>query len=252
MRTISLHRRNIHKGRLIVINQNYPLLREEKEQQNAMVPVFVRNPEVLLEYKTAAVLSHLIDTLGCEEEIIPVSGYRTFVEQSKIYNESVLENGIDFTKKYVALPNHSEHQSGMAIDLALKQDKIDFIRPHFPYDGICSRFREKAPLYGFVERYQSGKENITGIAHEPWHFRYVGYPHSILMKQMNLALEEYVTFIKDFPYEGKHFITQVFGQKVEIFYVNCDTNLAFIELEEDIIYQCSGNNMDGFILTVWR
>ena len=110
----------------------------------------------------------------------------------------------------------------------------------------------QAPLYGFIERYQSGKEEVTGIAHEPWHFRYVGYPHSIIMQEYGLVLEEYIDFLKSFPYEGEHFNTEVFGQKVEIYYVNADSNDTSVVLEDDAIYQTSGNNMDGFIITVWR
>lgn len=252
MKTITLRKKDIHRGRLILINKLYPYITEEEQNNISMIPAYARKHEILLEFKTAAVLSHLIDTIGCEEEIIPVSGYRTFEEQSRIYSESLAQNGNEFTQKYVALPNHSEHQTGLAIDLALNQEKVDFIRPAFPYDGICRTFREKAPLYGFVERYQKGKEAVTKIAHEPWHFRYVGYPHSVIMEQCGLVLEEYVEMIKSFPYEGEHYQTEVFGQKVEIFYVKGDDNLTSIELEEDSIYQTSGNNMDGFIVTVWR
>jgi len=252
MKTITFHKKDIHKGRLILINRSYPLVDNEAEYNISMIPAYVSNPEVLLEFKTAAVLSHLVGTLGCDEDIVPVSGYRTYEEQLRIYSQSLVDNGNEFTEKYIALPNHSEHQSGLAIDLALKQSKVDFIRPEFPYEGICKIFREKAPLYGFIERYQSGKEKVTGIAHEPWHFRYVGYPHSVIMQELGLVLEEYVEFIKSFPYEGEHFVTEVFQQRVEIFYVKGDLNLTSIDLEDDTIYQTSGNNIDGFIVTVWR
>ena len=137
MKTITFDKKDIHNGRLIVINKQYPLKSDNKECNISMIPAYVSNPEVLLEYKTAAVLSHLVGYLKCVNEIIPISGYRTFEEQSKIYTDSLAENGSDFTNKYVALPNHSEHQSGLAIDLALNQNHVDFIRPDFPYDGIC-------------------------------------------------------------------------------------------------------------------
>jgi D-alanyl-D-alanine dipeptidase/carboxypeptidase len=205
-----------------------------------------------LEIKTAAVLTHLIGMLQCQEDILPVSGYRSTKEQERIYEYSLEKNGREFTEKYVALPGHSEHQSGLAIDLALKQDNIDFIRPEFPYEGICNVFREKAPQYGFVERYPKGKEEVTGIAHEPWHFRYVSYPHSVIMKENNLALEEYMEVMKLYPYQGEHFLTEINKQKIEIFYVNASTALTTIELPDDSIYQISGNNIDGFVITLWR
>ena len=92
----------------------------------------------------------------------------------------------------MALPGHSEHQTGLAIDLGLRGPEIDFIRPDFPYEGVCQRFRERAADFGFVERYPAGKEAVIGIAHEPWHFRYVGPSHAREMVHRGLVLEEYL------------------------------------------------------------
>ena len=94
------------------------------------------------------------------------------------------ESGRKFTETYVAVPGHSEHETGLAIDLGLKQDVIDFIRPEFPYEGICQRFRQLAPKYGFIERYPKGKEEVTGIGQEPWHFRYVITNPSTLLPEI--------------------------------------------------------------------
>jgi D-alanyl-D-alanine dipeptidase/carboxypeptidase len=234
-----------------LINKLYPLAAQEIGHSLSLVPTWSQRPEILLEMKTAAVLSHLMSQIRCQDHILPVSGYRSRKEQLHIYTESLAKNGRDFTEKYVALPNHSEHQTGLAIDLALKKDNIDFICPDFPYEGICETFREKAPLYGFIERYQKGKEAVTGIAHEPWHFRYVGYPHSVIMKQYGLSLEEYVEMIRLYPYEEEHFITDINGQKIEIFYQKATMDHTELSLPEDSIYQISGNNVDGFIITIW-
>ena len=84
--------------------------------------------------------------------------------------------------------------------MRLNKNDIDFICPDFPYEGVCQRFRKEVVKYGFIERYPEGKENITKIAPEPWHFRYVGFPHSEIMRDKNLALEEYVDYIRGFVY----------------------------------------------------
>lgn len=249
MKTIALSKNNIYKGSLILINRYHPL--RDFGEETPLIPTGTDELGVHLEVTTAAVLTHLIGLLPYKGDIIPISGYRPKEEQKRIYNDSLERNGREFTEKYVALPNHSEHQTGLAIDLALKQENIDFICPDFPYEGICNTFREKAPQYGFIERYQRGKEIITGIAHEPWHFRYVGYPHSLIMKEKNFVLEEYIEFLKLFPYEGNHFVTAVNKQMVEIFYVNGSSHTE-INLPEDSIHQISGNNVDGFIVTLWR
>ena len=138
---------------------------------------------VLLDWQAAQALEALMEELD---------GWRSFEEQTGIYQSSLAENGPAFTRKYVALPGHSEHQTGLAIDLGLRGPEIDFIRPDFPYEGVCQRFRERAADFGFVERYPAGKEAVTGIAHEPWHFRYVGPSHAREMVHRGLVLEEYL------------------------------------------------------------
>ncbi len=65
--------------------------------------------------------------------------------------------------------------------------------------AICQTFREKAAKYGFILRYPAGKEHITGIGHEPWHFRYVGVPHAEIMASEGLTLVEYTDFLTGFP-----------------------------------------------------
>ena len=193
-------------------------------------------------------LSGLISRLGAAGEIVPVSGWRSAEEQQEIWDGSMRENGAEFTRKYVALPGCSEHQTGLAIDLALRADSIDFIRPEFPYDGICGRFRALAADYGFVERYQSGKEDITGIAAEPWHFRYVGRPHARIMCDMGLCLEEYVEYLRSYPYPER--LLEVRGEiyEAEVGFAGARDALGL----PDAPYQVSGNNVDGYIYTLWR
>lgn len=152
---------------------------------------------VLLEREAAGQLDRLMREIDGWEHIVPVSGYRSFAQQQKIWDDSVVDSGLEFTKEFVAVPGHSEHQTGLAIDLGLKQDKVDFICPEFPYSGICQTFRDRAADYGFIERYPQGKENITHIGHEPWHFRYVGVEHAKQIAEKKLTLEEYVEWLRN-------------------------------------------------------
>ena len=158
MKTITLYKNDIHKGSLILVNKFFPIVRSEDDI--LMRAIDDDNQDIYLESTTAAVLSHMFITLNCQENIVPISGYRSFKKQQSIYEKSLRDNGREFTEKYVALPNHSEHQTGLAVDLALKRDNIDFICPDFPYQGICNDFRNKAPLYGFIERYQKARRKL--------------------------------------------------------------------------------------------
>jgi len=178
---------------------------------------------------------------------VPVSGYRSRDDQERLYSGSLQKNGAAFTRRYVALPDCSEHQTGLAVDLAEASGEIDPIRPAFPDTGICGEFRSLAAKYGFIERYRKYKESLTGISSEPWHYRYIGYPHAVLMEEMDLCLEEYIALLKAFPCDGTH----LFYDRTEIFYAGAERALRGLTLPEDVA-QVSGNNIDGFIVTLWR
>ncbi len=234
----------IHSGLLVLVNAEHPIRRRERPVLAPAAP----GSDVLLDTRAAAMLTGLISRLGAAGEIVPVSGWRSMREQREIWDGSMAENGTEFTRKYVALPGCSEHQTGLAIDLALRSDNIDFIRPDFPYDGICGRFRALAADYGFIERYQAGKEHITGIAAEPWHFRYVARPHARLMSDNGLCLEEYVELLRSYPYPERLLETRGGVYEADVGFA-CDKS----ELElPDAPYQISGNNVDGYIYTLWR
>ena len=237
-------RGGIHNGLLILVNAEHPIQHMERPVLAPAVP----GSDILLDTRAAAMLSGLISRIGAAGEIVPVSGWRSEAEQREIWDGSMSESGEEFTRKYVALPGCSEHQTGLAIDLALRADNIDFIRPEFPYDGVCGRFRALAADYGFVERYQSGKEGVTGIAAEPWHFRYVGRPHARIMCELGLCLEEYVEYLRAYPYPER--LLEVRGEvyEAEVGFAGARDALGL----PDAPYQVSGNNVDGYIYTLWR
>lgn len=237
-------RGGIHDGLLILVNAEHPIQHMERPVLAPAVP----GSDILLDTRAAATLSGLISRIGAAGEIVPVSGWRSEAEQREIWDGSMRESGEEFTRKYVALPGCSEHQTGLAIDLALRADNIDFIRPEFPYDGVCGRFRALAADYGFVERYQGGKEGVTGIAAEPWHFRYVGRPHARIMCEMGLCLEEYVEYLRAYPYPER--LLEVRGEvyEAEVGFAGARDTLGL----PDAPYQVSGNNVDGYIYTLWR
>lgn len=250
MKTLTISPKSVHAGNLILVNWQFPY--HAGNAESSLVPVCTGCNNVLLERRAAVSLSKLISDIDGWTQISAVSGWRSKREQRDIYEESLRENGAAFTQQFVARPDHSEHQTGLAIDLGLKKSEIDFIRPDFPYSGICQTFREKAVAYGFIERYPKGKETVTGIAQEPWHFRYVGAPHAAIMTELGLSLEEYHVFLKQYPYGEKCFAYRNGNQDIEVSYVKdtagADTEL---EIEADIPYSVSGNNADGFVLTEW-
>lgn len=248
-KTLIISKQQRYEGNLILVNASHPLV-----QQRPRILVSVgAERNVLLRRQAEIMLERLMAGVNGWEQVVPVSGWRSMEEQQKIWDDSIQQDGLEFTQKYVAFPGQSEHQTGLAIDLGEKQDVIDFICPEFPYTGICQQVRERAAAYGFVERYPAGKEKITGIGHEPWHFRYVGTPHARIMRKMEFTLEEYLMFLKEYRYGENPYVYWDGDRKIEISYLPfSDKEETEILADEDKLYRISGDNDEGFIITEWR
>ena len=232
------------KGSLILVNRDHPL-REEVILD--LVPLTGGWPDQHLDRTAARMLAAAIRAVHGEGQILPVSGWRSQEEQQAIWDGSLTDHGPDFTARYVARPGCSEHQTGLAVDLALSADKIDFIRPEFPYDGVCGAFRRVAARYGFVERYTEEKQDKTGIDAEPWHFRYVGVPHAAILTDAGICLEEYPDFLREAP----RVVRLENGRRVQVRYLPfCGTDTT--RPAPGPCWQLSGTNEGGFILTVWE
>jgi D-alanyl-D-alanine carboxypeptidase len=158
------------------------------------------------------------------------SGYRDNQEQGQLYKE--------MGSNYALPAGYSEHNLGLALDIGSTQTDMN----QAPEGEWLIR---NAAEYGFILRYPKDKTAITGIQYEPWHFRYVGLPHSAIMQQMNLSLEEYLAYLK----QQKNITTKVKGKIYEISYYPISQN-STIQVPNNRSYQLSGNNMDGIIVSL--
>lgn len=248
MRIITLSRGAVHMGPLILVNPQHPVAADYL----AGVRLVSAADGVLLEATAANLLNACLSALGSNGQILCVSGFRAHTEQARLYETSMLEYGPAFTTQYVAKPGTSEHETGLAADLGQASENVDFIRPAFPHDGICGQFAHLAADYGFIRRYAADKQVYTGIADEPWHFRYVGRPHAQVMAKLGLCLEEYIEFLKAYKYMGTHYLTIDHGRETEIFYLRAGKEQTMLSMPDKGYFQLSGNNDDGFIVTYWR
>ena len=188
------------RGALYLVNGSHPLGAEP--ERGELVAVDGTHPRILLRRQAQVMLARLIDAVDGGAAIVPVSGWRSQAEQQAIWDSALAERGRAFTETYVARPGCSEHQTGLAIDLGENRPEVDLLCPAFPDSGLCGALRRRAAEFGFVLRYPAGKEAVTGIGHEPWHFRYVGQPHAKLMEGRGLVLEEYLDWLRSFPPEA--------------------------------------------------
>lgn len=119
-------------------------------------------------------------------KIIAVSTYRDSEYQDKLFNNYVQEKGLEYASMCSAKKGFSEHQTGLAVDIA--SSNLDY--DNFDKTEEFKWVKNHAHKYGFILRYPKDKINITGYKYEPWHYRYVGdiAPYIYLN---NLTLEEY-------------------------------------------------------------
>lgn len=240
-RTITLQKDDVHRGDLILINRHYPM--RDQFYKDKLVSFNVDFNYVQINYRLREHLIDIFYDINSKTDIIPTSGFRSYDDQKKLYKDSLAENGEAFTKAYVAYPGCSEHESGLAIDLAINEENIDLIRPRFPNTGLSKAFKQKAANYGIIERYEEHKKELTEIHAEEWHFRYVGYPHSKIIKEMDFCLEQYINYLQDFKRNKNplHF------ENYEISFLTLGQEELEITLSEYEEY--SGNNINGFIFT---
>ncbi len=233
---MKLTKEDIYKGYLVLVNKDNEIKSDFSDFKK------FPNYDICLEKETFDKLMEVLEKLNTSK-IVPVSGYRSHLEQINLYNDSLKTNGLDFTKKYVAKPGSSEHELGLAIDLGVYSGvELDYIRPSFPHSGIANSFRILAKDYGFIERYKKEKEQITNISAEEWHFRYVTYPHSKIIVENNFALEEYIEYLKQFK-EGSKSLNY---ENYEISYLKYEKDIEINLNDKDML---SGDNQEGFIIT---
>ena len=131
-------------------------------------------------------------------ELVVNSAYRSYETQVAIYNDFETRYGGQYASEYVAAPGASEHQTGLGLDLT-SQSVVDGERITF---GDTEEYRwvvENCYKYGFIIRFEDGTDGITGIAHEPWHLRYVGEDVAKEIVKNKWTFEEYCLYNNVMP-----------------------------------------------------
>ena len=136
--------------------------------------------------------------------LIICSPYRDISRQTVLFNRKIQlhmgrgETYMDAYKKasqIVTVPGASEHQVGLALDIIC--DTYTILDEGFGETQAGKWLQQHSKEYGFILRYPEGKEDITGIDYEPWHFRYVGKDAATIIMDNGLTLEEFVESISE-------------------------------------------------------
>ena len=119
------------------------------------------------------------------------SAYRSYKEQEEVYNDYVKKNNEEYADTIAARPGHSEHQTGLSLDIfSTKDTKIKT----FGESDTFKWLKDNAYKYGFIIRYPKDKEAITGFNYEPWHYRYVGLEIAKEIYEEDITYEEYYEY----------------------------------------------------------
>jgi len=119
-----------------------------------------------------------------------VSTYRTKEYQQKLYNDYVKTRGLQYAENYSARPRHSEHETGLAVDVRGGLSAYTLFENTEEYKWV----KQNAHTYGFIIRYQEDKEDITGYNYESWHYRYVGVDAATQIFNEKITYEEYYEY----------------------------------------------------------
>ena len=161
------------------------------------------NEDVKLEKETYKQYKKLEKELKKDGVIIVLDSiYRSVKEQQDLWDRwsKDPEKGIEYAKKYAAVPGYSEHHTGLAVDIVIKKDGklIEENEDMIKEREIFKKIHKKLSKYGFILRYLEGRDDITGYTYEPWHLRYVG--SAKIAKEImdkDITFEEYLENIKD-------------------------------------------------------
>ena len=122
--------------------------------------------------------------------ILIVSSYRTYQDQEDVWKDYKASFGTKKADAYAARAGSSEHETGLAIDVADYNDKND----KFEATESFKWMQTNAHKYGYILRYPKGKENITGYSYEAWHYRYVGIDTATKVYNEGITYDEYYEY----------------------------------------------------------
>lgn len=186
-----------------LVNKKYPVSSDDRPGDLVLLRnvlpsslVYVKGSEIEGDRTAVAALQTMLEAAAADGvtgwQIS--AGYRSYNYQQTLFDRQVKQyqaegmsrdKAVSATRLTVADPGTSEHHTGLAFDVTVAGTT-------FKGTDQQKWLHKNCWDYGFIIRYQEDKEKITGFLAEAWHIRYVGVKHSVVMRDKNLCLEEYL------------------------------------------------------------
>lgn len=185
--------------RLILANKNSPL-----PEGYAPELVTLADSSLQMQTEAAAAFDEMRQAANATGlHLMACSTYRSVERQTELYDAEVQKwigkgyaeaDAWEKAATVVMIPGCSEHNTGLAVDVGSVTNQR--VEEDFEDEPEFDWLQEHAAEYGFILRYPSDKQAITGVSYEPWHYRYVGVENAKAIKESGLCLEEYLGLLQ--------------------------------------------------------
>ena len=180
---------------LVLVNKTHELDEDWENKVTLVEATNQRGSTIVVEKQALAAFEELQEELQSEGVVIDLNScYRSRAKQQELVDQFTQEYGSDYVEKYVAKAGHSEHETGLALDVIPIVNGVEMLTNDemLAQTELWETVHTTMPKYGFILRYLPNQESITGYEYEPWHLRYVGTPDAEKITKSGLTLEEYL------------------------------------------------------------
>lgn len=246
-KTAAMDAEAVYTGDLVVVNKDHEYHFPDNEDnlvsiyQNKLSTYQAKDWDTLLDKRVIEQFNALMEGYYSSThnvDIMVISGYR-----SKAAQESMNKS-----KSSDVAAGYTEYHTGLNFNLGIfpKGKSSYYYKPEGDYKWIS----DNMSAYGFILRYPVDKDSVTGTKGSTYKFRYVGVPHAAYMTENSLCLEEYLEQLKSYTLQ-QPLDYEAGGKSYRIYYVPAEkSGSTDVSVPTDKEYSISGNNMDGFIVTV--
>ena len=180
----------------ILVNKNFKLPSDYIPKDLVILKVTTIKTGMQLRKEASDALSKMFADAAIDDiDLMVGSAYRSYDRQVAIYANCVITAGKSEADRSCAKAGNSEHQTGLAVDLT-NTVQACYLKQCFSETAAGIWLSENAYKYGFILRYTSANEKITGYKNEPWHYRYIGKIEAEKVFDSGLCLEEYYKILK--------------------------------------------------------
>ena len=183
---------DMSQGNLILVNKFYKLASDYVPEDLTTISLSYAYDGNRVTKETSDAFVNMASAASDDGiKLIANSSYRDYDRQESVYKEFYYSRGIDYADKYAARAGHSEHQTGLSIDIFTGGNSNT---DNFEDSDAFKWLSKNAHKYGFILRYPKGKEYLTGYSYESWHYRYLGVEIATKVYESKLTYDEYYAY----------------------------------------------------------